>query len=157
MPHLFIQPAGNPIGKLPYPFHVAYDGRVGRQDYWHGDPQHVIGFAARYDVPSVDLSLAEAVRDPQAAVGMYLVAADHAGGWATRAPAIMEVRIEDGVPGRLPPVGSDITARARVQHAKRGTGHLAPVRHGKDEIGVIFDDGDPGDVETVSRHLVWLI
>ena len=58
---------------LPYPFHISEDGSVGRQEFWKGDPSHVIGFQRRPVVGQVDILWESAAEDPDQIVGLYPV------------------------------------------------------------------------------------
>ncbi len=71
-----ITPDGTELTRLPYPYHVAEDGSVQRQDFWRGEPSAIVGFQRRVDVQSVDLYWEDAWKDPQKAVGMYPVLAE---------------------------------------------------------------------------------
>lgn len=64
---------GHEMTQLPYPFYVAEDGSVERQDFWRGDPAAVVGFQKDLAVQQIDLWWRDAVKDPQKAVGMYVV------------------------------------------------------------------------------------
>ena len=91
-----LAPDGTELTRQPYPFHVeAATGMVQRQDFWRGDPLAVIGFAARLDVHSIDLSWEAAAADPQRAVGMYVVTADNKGRWSTHQSAIRDVTMTE--------------------------------------------------------------
>jgi hypothetical protein len=78
---LSIQPARFTNGSLPYPFIINPDhtpdsaegGNVLDQDFWRGDPYHLIGFQAQRDVQTVDLYAHDFFTEPQRAVGMYPV------------------------------------------------------------------------------------
>jgi hypothetical protein len=59
---------GTELTQLPYPFHVAEDGSVLRQDFWRGDPLRILGFSARPEPGDIVLWWADAVKDPQQAV-----------------------------------------------------------------------------------------
>lgn len=82
---------GQELTKLPYPFYVNEDGEVGRQDFWQGDPAHVIGFQRDLAKQSIDLWWDEVVQDPKQAVGTYLVTTSAEGVWSTHQIAIAEV------------------------------------------------------------------
>lgn len=90
-----IQPERRADGVLPYPFHIQAEdgeettrGAVGRQDFWHGKPERLVGFVADPKLMQVDLVLAEFLADPAAARGMHPVMQDDKGGWATYTGAI---------------------------------------------------------------------
>jgi len=87
-----ITPDGIELTKLPYPFHVDTDGSIGRQDFWNGYPLRVIGFVADPNRMQIDLYWEEAVKDPQRAVGMYVVAVGADGTYSTYVVAIASVR-----------------------------------------------------------------
>lgn len=87
---------GTELQQLPYPFHVlAEDGSIERQDFWQGNPLRVIGFAARLDREQVDLWWRDVARDPQRAVGMYVVTQDSRGGMAVHLSAIAKVEVHE--------------------------------------------------------------
>lgn len=64
---------GHEMTQLPYPFYVAEDGSIDRQDFWRGNPAAVVGFQKDLAVQQVDLWWDDVVQDPQRAVGMYVV------------------------------------------------------------------------------------
>lgn len=90
---------GAELTRLPYPFFVDEDGKVGRQDVWRGKPLEVVGFQADLAAQQVDLWWEEAFRDPQQAVGMYAVTRDDDGNLSSQVHAIRDVEvIETGEP-----------------------------------------------------------
>jgi len=84
---------GHEMTKLPYPFYVAEDGSIGRQDFWKGRFVRVVGFAADLHVEEINLWWSEAVRDPQRAVGMYVVTADYEEAFETHPTAVERVEV----------------------------------------------------------------
>lgn len=78
----------NPLLRQPYPFHIEEGGAVQRQDFWCGEPSHLIGFQRHADVQHVDLTADEwFAQSPDAAVGMWPVFTDAGGGmWNLRQP-----------------------------------------------------------------------
>lgn len=90
-----IQPGMTADFSLPYPFHVFEDGSVDRQDFWRGKVARVIGFQADIDVMTVDLFWFDAVKDPQRAVGMYVVTSDDKNKWAAHRSAISDVTVTE--------------------------------------------------------------
>lgn len=87
---------GTELQQLPYPFHVfAEDGSIDRQDFWMGDPLRVIGFAEKLDRRQIDLRWRDAARNPQRAVGMYVVTQDQSGGMAVHLSAIAKVEVHE--------------------------------------------------------------
>lgn len=87
---------GHEMTKLPYPFFVNEDGSVRRQDFWDGRPFKVIGFQTDLAVQQIDLWWADATKDPQKAVGMYVVTADEDGDIGVHISAIANVEILEG-------------------------------------------------------------
>jgi len=80
--------------QTPYPFHVNPDRTIMGQEFWHGDPAKVIGFAQRLDVQSVDLSWKDFLDAPQKAVNMYVVTANLRDEWSTHLGAVSQVTVE---------------------------------------------------------------
>jgi hypothetical protein len=106
MPYIRIQPQplidkfmedGVEWHPLPYPFYVAEDGSVQRQDVWKGNPAWVIGFVADKDRHEVDVTWEEVdPTDPARlaeVVGMFLVVADTDWRFATFSAAIGKAEI----------------------------------------------------------------
>lgn len=60
---------------LPYPYHLDKVGVVGRQDYWRGSPERLIGFQ-RWDVQEIVLYVQEFLADPDSAIGLSPVFID---------------------------------------------------------------------------------
>lgn len=67
---------GQELTQLPYPLFVSEDGSVGRQDFWNGRVDRVVGFMRDLAVQQVDLWWRDAWTEPERAVGMYVVAVD---------------------------------------------------------------------------------
>lgn len=88
----YITPDGSELMKLPYPFHVDTDGSIGRQDFWNGYPLRVLGFVADPNRMQIDLYWEEIVKNPQRAVGMYVVTEDADRVFSTHVVAIASVR-----------------------------------------------------------------
>lgn len=84
---------GTALHQLPYPFHVYEDGRVGEQDLWNGDPSHVIGFQKDLARRMPDLWWADVVKDPQQAVGMYMVTTSTTGNTGVHLTSIASVTV----------------------------------------------------------------
>lgn len=77
--------------KLPYPFYVHENGDIdGKDDFWKGHAEAVIGFQKDLAVQKIDLWWEEAFADPEKAVGMYVVTAA-GGGMGTHQTAIASV------------------------------------------------------------------
>jgi hypothetical protein len=97
-----IQPAqdGVPVGSydplkpVPYPFHIAADGSVLRQDFWKGDPASLLGFQATEE-HHIDLWREEWIHDPQAAVGMFPVFVTDKGQMYSYTLAVAKVIVTD--------------------------------------------------------------
>jgi hypothetical protein len=84
---------GHEMTKLPYPYFVELDGTVGQQDIWQGDPVRAIGFQRDLAVQQIDLWWRDAARDPQQAVGMYLVSESAEGVWGVHTVAITDISV----------------------------------------------------------------
>ncbi len=84
---------GVQLTKLPYPFYVDGFGNVGRQDIWQGRVTRVIGFQRDLARQQIDLSWRDAVKDPAAAVGMYLVTSDAKGDYGTHQTAVRTLEL----------------------------------------------------------------
>ena len=70
-------------------------GRVQRQDFWAGKVSRVIGFVADPFRQEIDLWWAEAWKDPQKAVGMYVITMDRNGGMATHMTAVESMSVRE--------------------------------------------------------------
>jgi hypothetical protein len=156
MTAITLQPAQRADGVLPYPFHVTADGRVGRQDYWHGGVTRVIGFNSSSAPNGLDTSWREIQDNPELARGKYLVTADKDNKWSCWQQPIESVTVSDGTPGMLAPQDADIKAGRRVQIKDGRIGKLVTGRRKPGKNRVEFDDA-PGVIEDVPRHLMWLI
>lgn len=85
---------GHQMTKLPYPFYVnASDGTVNLQEFWKGDPYRVVGFQTDLARHEIDLRWEDAAKDPQKAVGMYLVTADSRGGYGVHTTAVQSMDV----------------------------------------------------------------
>jgi hypothetical protein len=83
---------GTELTQRPYPFHVVADtGEIIPQEFWKGHPARAVGFAARLDIQQIDLWWVDAARDPQRAVGMYLVTENTDGGMDIHQTAVMRM------------------------------------------------------------------
>ena len=67
---------------LPYPFFIDKEGMVGRQDFWKGKPEKLIGFQKANEI-NIDLSFGEFWKCPKKAVGLYPVFLHKNGRWNT--------------------------------------------------------------------------
>jgi hypothetical protein len=88
-----ITPDGTELTKLPYPFYVDEGGNVGRQDFWQGTPERVIGFARDLSVQEISLWWPTVVQDPAPAVGMYLVTQDADGSVGAHPTAVSSIKV----------------------------------------------------------------
>ncbi len=70
---------GNARYRTPYPFVVDEEGNVRGQEFWKGEPLHVMGFQKDFHVQRVDVRWEEAIKDLKETVGMYLVVIDKDG------------------------------------------------------------------------------
>lgn len=77
--------------RLPYPYYVNEAGEVQRQDFWNGTVAAVIGFTREPDRRAIDLYWADAWREPDRAIGMYIVTRNAAGQWATWPVAVQSM------------------------------------------------------------------
>lgn len=91
MTTIHIQPKELPNGTLPYPYFIKKDGKVGRQDFWKGNPSHLIGFSSLPKSGNVDLVFQDFWSSPEKAVGMYPVFADKDNEWVTKTDPIQSV------------------------------------------------------------------
>jgi hypothetical protein len=91
----FITEDGHELKKLPYPFYVHEDGRIDRQDFWRGTVSRVIGFQADYNRMTIDLFWDDAVKNPESAVGKFVVTADARGKWSVHGNAISSVEVTE--------------------------------------------------------------
>jgi hypothetical protein len=87
---------GTELTQLPYPFHVAEDGYVWRQDFWQGRVLRVIGFQTTLHEHRITVPWADAWKDPEDAVGRYLVTEDRNGTWSTHVMAIQSATKHEG-------------------------------------------------------------
>lgn len=94
---LVIQPA-QAGGMLPYPYYIAADGSVGRQDFWRGAPTQLVGFVADPTTTGeVDVEFDQFWADGDEAVGLYPVFAHADGTFNTYGHRrIASVRAEGG-------------------------------------------------------------
>lgn len=91
--NISIQPYGDPVGQMPYPFHIDRFGMVGRQEFWKGNPYKLIGFSHKPKAGSIDLEFLEFWSEPNRAVKMFPVFASRRGTWGTFTNHIMSVRV----------------------------------------------------------------
>lgn len=84
---------GHELTKLPYPFAADETGAVHNQSLWQGHVTRVIGFQKDLAKQQIDLWWRDVVKDPQQAVGMYLVTADQHGVWGSHQTAIGSVEV----------------------------------------------------------------
>lgn len=93
-----IQPRQRPDGTLPYPFFIDENGRVGRQDFWKGNPIKLIGF----DISPEDqgkskktVSLKEFLADPIKCLRMYPIFTNTKDQWSTWRDSIESYQISN--------------------------------------------------------------
>lgn len=79
--------------QLPYPFHVEQDGSVLRQDFWRGDPKRVVGFQRDLAKQQIDLYWSDAWKDPEQAIGMYVVTQAANGQMSVQITAIQSMKV----------------------------------------------------------------
>lgn len=94
-----VQVANTPTGDydvdqpLPYPYHVAAEGRVGRQDFWRGEPVKLLGFQNSREHQNVDVLFDEFWTNPDVAVGKWPVFLDADGGIWNHACPVTDVTV----------------------------------------------------------------
>lgn len=67
---------GVELTKLPYPYHCNEQGDVDRQDFWQGTPIRVLGFVRDLKDQRVDIWWWDVWKDPQRAIGTFVVIQD---------------------------------------------------------------------------------
>jgi hypothetical protein len=93
---LTIQPDPNDVNKpLPYPFHVNEHGEVQRQDFWRGKVWRVVGFADKPEPGIIKLIWSQVWKEPDKAIGTYVVTSDEAGEWSVWTDPISRVTPHD--------------------------------------------------------------
>lgn len=85
-----LQPASNG-GSRPYPYFIEADGKVGRQDFWKGEPERLIGFSDDAETGHIDVDVDEFLENPELGLNKYPVFADYAGAYSTSRVPIYEV------------------------------------------------------------------
>lgn len=89
-----IQPKQREDGVLPYPYFIDEKGKIGRQDFWKGEPYMLIGFNPKPktgDMPgTIDIKIF--LKDPKKCIGMYPIFAHKNGEWYTYQDQIESVR-----------------------------------------------------------------
>lgn len=86
---------GHEMTKLPWPI-VAEPGEIYGYvvgDHWMGSVTKVIGFQKDLAVHRIDVHWTDVVKDPQQAVGMYIVTTDKDGNMAVHETAISDVEV----------------------------------------------------------------
>lgn len=92
-PHVdHITDDGHELTQLPYPFFVHEDGTI-EGIYADTGSKAVIGFQSDLAVQKVNMWWGEVVKDPQLAVGKYVVTAEKNGGMAVHEIAITSVEV----------------------------------------------------------------
>lgn len=79
----------------PYPYFVADDGRVLRQDVWQGDPARLLGFTASAEPDEFVVTVDEFIESPEQVVGMFAVFSTAADNWYTLMRPVESVRVLD--------------------------------------------------------------
>lgn len=86
---------GQELSKLPYPFYVTESGAVQGADVFAGTVSFVIGFQNDLHRHEIDIWWKEVVKDPQLAVGRYLVTTNKDGDFGVHQTAIATVEVKD--------------------------------------------------------------
>ena len=95
MKKIRIQPTEQRGGVWPYPYFIEENGNVGRQDFWKGKPEKLLGFSSKPEAGDISLNLEGFWKNPEAAIGMYPVFADKADKWVTNTIPVESVEILD--------------------------------------------------------------
>jgi hypothetical protein len=84
---------GTELTQRPYPFAVFDNGDIVNAEVV--GTQRTVGLACDLAVTHVDVWWRDVVKDPQQAVGKYLITQDANGNYATQTCAIMSVTVRD--------------------------------------------------------------
>lgn len=87
-----IQPKERKDMTLPYPYFLDRNGKVGRQDFWKGEPLRLICFAKKGKAKS-SLTFEEFTQAPEKAVKLYPVFEHVDGKWFTYTDPIDSVKV----------------------------------------------------------------
>lgn len=86
MRFLTIRQGRSDDGQLPYPLHATKDGLIGQQGLWRGQLYRAVGVQDAVDVQRVDTFWDAIWRNPEEAIGKFLVTTNDKGkafGWLT--------------------------------------------------------------------------
>ena len=94
-----IQPKMRKNKTLPYPYFIdAKDGKVGRQDFWKGEPWKLIGFDINqkdHGESGKSITLKQFLADPKLCIGMYPIFANKSDQFYTYADPIASFKIDN--------------------------------------------------------------
>lgn len=89
-----IQPKELSNGTLPYPYFInKNDGKIGRQDYWKGNPYRLIGFNDEPKAGDISLSFSQFKENPKLAINKYPVFSSKDDEWVTHTNPIESIDI----------------------------------------------------------------
>lgn len=78
-----IQPKKQKDDFRPYPYFIDENGLVGRQDFWHGYPERLLGFSIKKTAGKIDVPFEVFWREPKKALGLYPVMKHKGDEWKT--------------------------------------------------------------------------
>lgn len=91
-----LQPKERENMTLPYPFFIDAKGKVGRQDFWKGEPYMLIGFNPKRVTGPIKgtIDFREFLKEPTKCIGMYPIFAHKNGEWFTYNDPIERVKVD---------------------------------------------------------------
>lgn len=86
-------PKDDPL-KLPYPYHIDQAGRVGRQEFWKGEPESLVGFSTSPNPKIIgeEITMRQFLAKPERCIGMYPIFRHKGDKWFTYKNKIASVR-----------------------------------------------------------------
>jgi len=90
---IMIQPEEQPNHFLPYPFFVSENGKIGRQDFWKGNPEMLLGLNDEPLAGDITLQRKEFFENPKKAIGKYPVLKNKNGEWVTSTIPIESIKV----------------------------------------------------------------
>jgi hypothetical protein len=95
MKFLTIQQGRYTDGQLPYPLHANEDGFIGQQGLWDGKLYKIVGAQDAVDIQRIDTYWREIWKNPEQAVGKFLVTADVDGNLSSWESPVESVRPQE--------------------------------------------------------------
>jgi len=88
-----IQPEMQKDGTLPYPYFIFADGKIGRQDFWRGHPEELVGFNPKPKTGVMDgtITFESFWKDPKRCLGMYPIFSNKEGEYSTFLAKIVSI------------------------------------------------------------------